>query len=121
MADADRSSRTPGDSATVAPRMGLAETAMVFGIFSLLLWLTVACRDSVAARLLWNSTDLWLVSQWHRLGSRANPGVRRRDGVAGAARANAERLAKEAETLSNRSWRRHLDDHWTSRDRDRVG
>src|SRR5262249_59922953 len=51
MADADRSSRPPGDPATVAPPMGLAETAMVFGFFSLLLWLTVAAvipwlRDS---------------------------------------------------------------------------
>src|SRR5215468_6723054 len=47
----DRLSRTRGVSATIAPPMGLAATAMVFGVFSLLLWLTVAAvipwlRDS---------------------------------------------------------------------------
>jgi membrane protease YdiL (CAAX protease family) len=42
MADVDRLSRTPGGSATIAPPMGFAETAVLFGFFSLSLWLTVA-------------------------------------------------------------------------------
>jgi hypothetical protein len=33
---------TSGDSATMAPPMGFAETAVLFGFFSLSLWLTVA-------------------------------------------------------------------------------
>ena len=34
--------RTPSGSASIAPPMGLVTTAMVFGFFSLLLWLAVA-------------------------------------------------------------------------------
>jgi len=41
MADADTLGRTHDRSATIAP-MGLAATAIVFGFFSLLLWVTVA-------------------------------------------------------------------------------
>jgi len=94
IADADRLSRMPGGSATIAPPMGLAATAMVFGLFSVSLWLTVAAvipwlRDSygissifgwylsgtvvvLAPILMFGSAMAWLelpaptLSEWRR-------------------------------------------------------
>src|SRR5215831_8339261 len=64
------------------------------GVWILLALTMVHSRsiDSMAARRLRNSTDLWLVSQRHRRGSRAVADLWQRDGVAGAARAHAERV-----------------------------
>src|SRR5262249_41842242 len=59
--------------------------------------------------------------QWHGLGSPANPELWHRDGVAGTARAGAERMAKRLEIGPYESRRRSLDDRRDSFDLDRFG
>jgi hypothetical protein len=110
---------SPGKHSIPAP-MGVLTTTMVFGVFSLLLWLTVV------AAIPWLRdvrcpTHHWLVSQWHGFGSPANPDLWQRDGVAGAARAAAERMAKKVEISPYESGRRDLDDRRISCDLDGFG